>query len=672
MAQYNDHNYSHGLKLNTNLDQQPFSSSDDHVGDNDLPRPHRPSYSAHNQSQDTIRACATPPIEIPGQHEDSVAITSASSDDREESFTERFLRERKPSVTFDNEVTTDSGHRHSILEPPKKSASNAARGRSLAQALYEQQRLTRAHSESDRSQYDPRTGRHLPQFSHSPPSEEAHVGEARFPLLQDTVDALARRNIDMYQSMSLTSEATMSPVEDVILTPPDVNNHLATAPVDIVPSLHRQFSTSYDSPRPKSGRKASERWRDGEAAPDFFSRAGSLKNGNSRRPSRRDTLSSTKSPRSAASSFLRGISMSSSNDGAHHPAVDAEGATVGEDYVLGKQIGYGGFSIIREVKQISAHIGKPRTLAVKIVKKQIDGKNKEENDTAQAEFEHEVDLWRLLNHKNILALEAVYELKEATFCFIPLNTGGTLFDAVNHNRKGLPDHFAKSYAYQLASALRYLHLDARVVHRDIKLENCLVDTTKTQSANEPGHLRVCDFGLAQWISSDTDSNASDSMSSADDIPLHRYFGPADTSTSAFAGGSLEYAAPEILRVATNTSGVVQAHDLPPDKTLIHPAVDIWAFGVCLFALLMGSRPFADSFQPRVLMAILAGDWDKAGLKQRSGEVAYRLVKMCLRMNMEKRITISEVLANEWFDDIREKEEGSDAESESGRAGGWRL
>lgn len=670
MAQPDDHTHTRGLKLNTNLEQHHSSSEE---RDSDLPIPHRPSYDAHNRSQDTIRACATPPIEIPGQYGDSAAVQSASPGEREESFTERFLRERKPSIAFDNEITTDTGHRHSILEPPKKSAHNAARGRSLAQALYEQQqRVTRAHSESDRAQYDPRTGRHLPQFSHSPPPEEARVGEARFPLLQDTVDALARRNLDTQHSMSLTSEATMSPVEEAVLTPPDTSSHLSTAPVDIAPSLSRQFSSSYDSHRPKSARKASERWRDGEAAESFFSRAGSLKKGDPRRPSRRDTHSSTKSPRSAASSYLRGISMSSSNDDTNPPAVDAEGATVGEDYVLGKQIGYGGFSIIREVKQISAQIGKPRTLAVKIVRKQIAGKNKEENDTAQAEFEHEVDLWRLLNHRNVLALEAVYELKEATFCLIPLNTGGTLFDAVNNSRQGLPAHIAKSYAYQLASALRYLHLDARVVHRDIKLENCLVDTTKARSGDEPGHLRVCDFGLAQWISSDTDSNGSDSATSADDLPLNRYFGPADTSTSAFAGGSLEYAAPEILRIATNSSGVVQPYDTAPDKSLVHPAVDIWAMGVCLFAMLTGSRPFADRFQPRVLMAILAGDWDKAGLKERSGEVAYGLVKSCLRMHVEKRIGISDVLAHEWFDDIREKEEGSDAESESGRAGGWRL
>lgn len=663
MAQFDHHSHPQSLKLNTQLGRQESSSR---FGDTEQIRFQRPSFKASHPSQDTIRASATPPIEIPGQDEGSAAIESASPLNPAGSFAERFLRERKTSVSFDNEVKTDSGRGYSILEPIKQYAERAL----------SEQRITRAHSESDTSHYDPLTGRQLPQYSDSPPNEDVRVGEARFPLLQRTVDALARHSIDMQQPMSMTSEATISPVEEAVLTPPDVRNHLyPSSPVNISPSLDRHFSSSYESPHRKDHRKASERWKSGEATSNFFARAGSLKKSEGRKQVHRDTFSSTRSPRSAASSFLGSFSMS----GSHHESaplpVDAEGATVGEDYVLGKQIGYGGFSIIREVKQISSQTGQQRTLAVKIVKKHIDGKSKAENDAAQIEFEHEVDLWRLLNHKHILALEAVYELKEATFCFVPLNVGGTLFDVVHSHRQGLRMDHAMSYTYQLASALRYLHLDAHVVHRDVKLENCLVDFT-SKGTDEPGHLRLCDFGLAQWISSDNDSNTSESLSSDNDAdhdrPLSRYFGPSDSSTSAFAGGSLEYAAPEILRIATNTSGSIHPGDLPPEKSVVSTPVDIWAMGVCVYALLMGRRPFQDNFQPRVVMAILGGNWDKAALREKAGDQAYRLVKSCLRMNFVKRASISEIIDNVWLDEVRTREEGSDAESESARAGGWRL
>ncbi|KAK5079226.1 hypothetical protein LTR51_001421 [Lithohypha guttulata] len=675
---HNPHDHSsrfRGLKLDTHADEHRQSQDSTNSEQKHL---QRPGLRSSTQSEDTItRICATPPIEIPQpdyKHEDFVAVESASSLQESDSFVDDYLKERETAITFSPVVTTSTGHRHSILEPPGRAAQDKPRGRALAQALSDHHNV-RPHSESDKSHYDPRTGRHLPQYTDSPPKEEPRIGEARFPLLQQTVDTLARqysRDSDLPQSM--TSEAIVSPVEGAVITPSDNNT---TSPIGISPSLVRHFSSSYDSPRVRSQRKASERWRDGEAATDFFSRAGSLKKSDrdsGRRASRRDTLSSTKSPRSAASSFLRGFSVSSGADTESTPLpVDAEGATIGDDYVLGKQIGYGGFSIFREVKQMNSQTGEQRTLAVKIVKKQIEGKSRTENENAQADFEHEVDLWRLLNHKHILSLEAVYDLEEATFCFVPLNVGGTLFDVVSNNRQGLPQDLAANYSYQLASALRYLHLDARVVHRDVKLENCLVETTNGKG---PGLLRLCDFGLAEWISSDSDSAASPSTSSSDlgrgDRPLAKYFGPADSSSSAFAGGSLEYAAPEILKIASSASGNVHSNDMPPERSIVSSAVDIWAMGVCIFALINGRRPFQDAFQPRVVMAILAGDWNRESLKEKASDEAYRLVKACLNMDASRRPGIGEVFDNPWFDDARSVHEGSDAGSESGRANGWRL
>ena len=666
MAQQSTNDLAYrGLKIDTQSDERSHRTSSDHR------KSQRPILYASADSQETIkRSCATPPIEIPGQH-DAQDDSNSALLLQPETMVDQYLKDRQTTISFDNEVKLSSGHRHSILDPLKKSTQNELRGRSFAQALSEY-RSSRPHSESDRNHFDPVTGRHLPEYSRSPPHDEAHVGEARFPLLQPTVDALARREMQSPpHTMSLTSASTISPVEEAVLTPNDEN---VSSPVDIGIPIMRKLSTSYESsPRQRTQRKASERWRDGQNAPDFFSKAGSLKRSDrdpTRRVSRRDT-GSTRSPRSAASSFLQGFSLPSSAGEDIPPSCDAEGATVGEDYVLGKQIGYGGFSIIREVKQMSAQTGTQRTLAVKIVKKQIDGKTKAENDAAQAEFEHEIDLWRLLNHKHILPLEAVYELKEATFCFVPLNVGGTLFDLISNNRQGLAPDLAANYAYQLASALRYLHLDARVVHRDVKLENILVDTTTTHGSTS-SLLRVCDFGLAEWMSSDNDSMTSSFSDTERDRPLRRYFGPADSSTSAFAGGSLEYAAPEILRIATTSSGDVQAGDIPPEKSIVSPAVDIWAMGVCIFALLMGRRPFQDSFQPRVVMAILAAEWDKHGLKDKAGEMAYKLVRGCLTKDPTRRPGIGDVHGHPWFEEARNALEGSDAESESARASGWRL
>ncbi|RMZ77659.1 hypothetical protein DV738_g4268, partial [Chaetothyriales sp. CBS 135597] len=625
-------------------------------------------------SQLTIRATATPPIDIPAASDEEVAFVQ---DPAQPSFMDHYMHNRKPSVSFNSEVRLESGHRQSINEPLAKS-----RGRSALQAMQDAHKpSTRSHSESDREHFDPITGQLLPPFSASPPREQPKVGESRFPLLQTTVDAMARESqSDLPRALAMSQPNDSRSLQD--------GAQLQASSEVVASPLTSPTAFSYDESKPFK-RTASQRWREGhhsQSAQDFFSRAaGSLRQSSrtmsSGRLVRKDPTGDYRSPRSAASSFLRAFSMSSSTsdgfDSAGQPAVDAEGQTIGDDYVIGKQIGYGGFSVVKEVTQFQD--GKQRKLAVKIVRRQIEGKTEAENELAQAEFEHEVELWRFLDHPNILPLEAVYKLDEATFCFIPLNTGGTLFDLIRSNRQGLSANLATSYAYQIAAALRYLHLDARVVHRDLKLENVLLERNP-YNPDDPGLIRLCDFGMAEWISRDSESSLSSGPPSPTindvDRPPPRPFGPADSSTSAFAGGSLEYTAPEILRLADSLSPTCP--DTAPQldgagRSLVSPAVDIWAYGVCVYTLLVGSRPFQDSFQPRVVMAILAGDWDRERLsaKAAAGPHALELVENCLEMDPGKRWTVSDALESAW---LAEAVAAAAAEDEDDNAADniWRL
>ncbi|KAK5060088.1 hypothetical protein LTR84_009972 [Exophiala bonariae] len=626
--------------------------------DMDLPTrvpPARPrlTFNASDTSQETLRPTATPPISIPIPFENPAI---PESDESTEAVLDRYMRNREASISFDDEIKLDSGVRQSIQEPLRHSPSKEdQRGRPFLMAT--EQRSYRAHSESERSHYDQITGRHLPQYSTSPPREQARIGEARFPLLQRTVDDMARES-----QIDLSTSPMVPPSAEVVSPRYEANYGLSPTAV-MSPSDGQAFS--YDEPR-QFRRTASQRWRDGEfsASPqDFFSRAGSLRKSMhdiAGRASRQNTSGSTKSPRSAASSYLRAFSLSSGTNGDGidmvSPSVDGEGQTIGDDYVLGKRIGFGGFSTIREVTQLQD--GNHRKLAVKIVRRRLADQSELENEQAQAEFEHEVELWRFLNHPNILPLEAVYKLDEATFCFIPLNVGGTLFDLVRSHRKGVPTEIAKSYAYQLASGLRYLHLDARVVHRDIKLENCLIEPT---SDGQPGLLRICDFGMAEWLSNDHGSGPpSPSMDS--DRPPQKHIGPADTSTSAFTGGSLEYAAPEILRTAERLDS-----SEPAERAIVSPAVDVWAYGVCIYSIVVGTRPFSDAFQPRVTMKILAGEWDRQKLADRGGDDAFELVSNCLAMEDSCRWNISQVVESSWLEEYAANED-----SPQSTTGAWRL
>ena len=556
--------------------------------------------------------------------EDAISPTDGTN----VSSLEHYIHNRKTSISFDKEVRLDSGERHSMAIPLHKSVKDRPRGRSLLQEMAEEKRKKdRAHSESDKTHYDPLTGQELPKYQKQRMDMIWNRGESRHPLLQTTSDALAGEAMGDHP-VSLTSASTLSPPTEDASTPPQ--------------SPKRIQSPRTQSPRAFSYEDTSSPWSH-------------MKSARRQTSGRRASRQSTNSGKSPASSFLRAFSYSSrgSNDGDYDrpPSPDSEGQTIGEDYVLGKQIGYGGFSVIKEVFQ-----GTGRRLAVKIVRRNIANKDEAENESAQTEFEHEVEIWRFLRHNHVLPLEAVYKTDFATFCFIPLNIGGTLFDVVRANRQGLAPRTAMDYAAQLASALRYLHEDAHVTHRDVKLENCLLDTSV-----EPHNVRLCDFGMSEWLSSDNDTYASPSSpghSGIPDRPPSRAMGPSESSTSAFAGGSLEYAAPEILRASETPAG--------PDGFTVDPAVDIWAFGVCVYALVCGSRPFQSSFQPRIAISILRGEWDQERLCDKGGDDVSELVRGCLALKAYERWDIRDIISSAWLRDECEKE------MEDGVSGRWKF
>lgn len=302
------------------------------------------------------------------------------------------------------------------------------------------------------------------------------------------------------------------------------------------------------------------------------------------------------------------------------------------DYVIGRELGHGGFSVVKEAVTIKDGI--ESRVAVKIVQKQhADAES--ENDAAQASFEHEIDVWRCLSHRNILPLLEVYHTPRATYCFMEHIPAGTLFDLVSRNRQGLSQALVQRFTHHLASAIRYMHQDARIVHRDIKLENCLLQGPPEDPSQQT--VLVTDFGMSQYIAGTVD----------DDNPSQPYDRPravrADSlaASTTFFTGSIQYAAPELCATS---------------NPLVTPAVDIWALGVSLFTMSTGHLPFCHDFYPSLQDMIIKGQWDEGdflrseGVRadEEMGRQALEVLRGCLQTDVEKRWTIDMVLKSPWL------------------------
>ncbi|KAK7537838.1 kinase-like domain-containing protein [Phyllosticta citricarpa] len=602
------------LRLNTRASSKPipstFASIKLHDGGDSPGSPfpdlgddpwHHDRSSSALTSADLIRSAldrTSPDVHVSGirAHSQSPANGHRRPYLQKNSSLEQSFRNRQTSISFAPEVMLETGSSLPMDAP-----------------------LPRADSQQDSTRPDLDganiTGELVEDRRRRLELRPYRTGESRHPLLQETVDDLAEvaQLEESERIASLTSGTTLS-TNDGTFTPLDSSIEYLQSP--LAASSPIEFSSGRS--RQNSSVKSKSIYSDRASQPSSLRRS-------ARRTSTRSGVSM-----SPASAFL---GQWGRDESAIEP--DEEGQEIPDHsgYFIGKQIGFGGFSVVKEVSTMEDGVKIVR--AVKIVRKQVTGKNEIDNEKLQTQFEHEVEIWRYLKHPYILPLLAVYDTPFATFCITELNLGGTLFDLIRVNRRlkkqGVPSRLAKRYLYQLASALRYLHEDVHVVHRDVKLENCLLDMSDPAAETEGGNVLLCDFGMADFITNENRSLPS---------PLEEQnpsLGPSETSTCP--AGSMEYAAPELL------------HSRTP---LYSTSVDIWAYGVVAYTLLTGRRPFSHSFQPALVMLITKGEWDEEALRDvGADEDAIELIRGCLEMDPDLRWSIADVLECRWFEGCRE-------------------
>ncbi|KAN0063585.1 hypothetical protein ACQY0O_004033 [Thecaphora frezii] len=198
--------------------------------------------------------------------------------------------------------------------------------------------------------------------------------------------------------------------------------------------------------------------------------------------------------------------------------------------------------------------------------------------------------------------------------------------------RGVPMDAARETMRQLSSALYTLHVQAGVLHSDLKLENVLGQESRPKrggnaasksgipstsfEADDFGDLdvhampcwRIADFGLACRVK----TSVPDGVAAHEGVPSGP---PSPLAAPAYGpGGSLAYTAPESLREKpVPVSESVTGGSGPAENALtqaVSPfAADMWALGCILYALMSGRLPFADSFEPRLQMKIAKAQWE---------------------------------------------------------------
>ncbi|PPJ54753.1 hypothetical protein CBER1_04036 [Cercospora berteroae] len=148
------------------------------------------------------------------------------------------------------------------------------------------------------------------------------------------------------------------------------------------------------------------------------------------------------------------------------------------DYILGQTIGEGEFGKVK--------MGWKKDSTVQVAIKLIRKESLAGNNTRLPKIYREISILRELQHPNIVRLHEFVETERHMGIILEYASGGELFDYILNHRY-LKDPAARRLFAQLVSGVGYLHKKG-IVHRDLKLENLLLDRNK--------HIIITDFGFA--------------------------------------------------------------------------------------------------------------------------------------------------------------------------------
>ncbi|KAK6523697.1 serine/threonine protein kinase psk1 [Arthrobotrys megalospora] len=156
-----------------------------------------------------------------------------------------------------------------------------------------------------------------------------------------------------------------------------------------------------------------------------------------------------------------------------------------------------------------------------------------------------------VRHPFVVKLFYAFQDHQKLYLILEYAQGGELFNYLAAERI-FPEDTAAFYSAEIVLALDHLHRNVGVVYRDLKPENCLLDSQ--------GHLLLTDFGLSKVAE--------------------------DGARCKSLSGTPEYMAPEVLE--GKTYGF---------------EVDWWSLGALLFDLLTGSPPFPGQNNTQILNKI---------------------------------------------------------------------
>ncbi|ESO08216.1 hypothetical protein HELRODRAFT_185431 [Helobdella robusta] len=275
-------------------------------------------------------------------------------------------------------------------------------------------------------------------------------------------------------------------------------------------------------------------------------------------------------------------------------------------------LGKGASSVVRRCVEKSTH----KEFAVKIIDITNEGDGSLIMENQRLETLKEIQILRLCaQHPNIIELHDSFESETFMFLVFELCKKGELFDYMTEVVT-LSEKRTRQIMRQLMEVIAFIH-SKMIVHRDLKPENILLD--------DNFNIKLSDFGFAVIVAHD------------EDIDTGELFGTPG------------YMSPESIK-----------RSMYPNVPGYGRPADMWAAGVIMYSLLVGSPPFYHRNELRMLRMIMEGKYSVSTADfQDISETAIDLIKKLLVVDPKERLTAKEALQHPFLARKDKMREGFD-------------
>ncbi|RVD92700.1 Ser Thr kinase Kin1 [Tubulinosema ratisbonensis] len=263
------------------------------------------------------------------------------------------------------------------------------------------------------------------------------------------------------------------------------------------------------------------------------------------------------------------------------------------DYTILNKIGTGSSSDVK----LGINKFTKEKVAIKIVprKKANPAMAKEREEKREIRILRETVISLFVRHPNIVRLIDFNYDENYFYLIFEYAEGFQLYDLILESGR-MSEIDCRRIFRQIISAVVYIHKNG-VAHRDLKIENILVDIN--------GNVKLIDFGLANFY---------------DELNGLRTF-----------CGSLYFAAPELLKGYIYKGNVI----------------DVWSLGVILYTMACGFVPFDDKSIYVLQEKIKNSDYQ---LPKHLSLPLKNLISKMLTKNFQDRIDLEEIIEDEWLNE----------------------